>query len=134
MNEFSSASGPEEENTSSENDLSDDDGFLVVAVVAVAARKFYVADSGYVNKDCFLSHFDERHIIYSNIENVESDWALGGKHLTTSIHRCGIVLSKLLVMVQVGDPILEEYAADSVPVGGHVDVNADYVLTDRGLI
>ncbi|GMN58658.1 hypothetical protein TIFTF001_027765 [Ficus carica] len=33
-------------------------------------------------------------------------------------------------IVQVGDPILEEYAADGVPVGEHVDVNADYVLAD----
>ncbi|GMN63952.1 hypothetical protein TIFTF001_033020 [Ficus carica] len=39
MNEFSSASEPEEEDQSSENELSDDD-FLAVAVVAVAANEF----------------------------------------------------------------------------------------------
>ncbi|GMN43023.1 hypothetical protein TIFTF001_012243 [Ficus carica] len=33
-------------------------------------------------------------------------------------------------MVQVGDPFLEEYVADCVPVGGLVDINADYVLAD----
>ncbi|GMN60445.1 hypothetical protein TIFTF001_029535 [Ficus carica] len=30
----------------------------------------------------------------------------------------------------VGDPFLEEYAADCVPVGGNIDVNADYVFDD----
>ncbi|GMN43468.1 hypothetical protein TIFTF001_012671 [Ficus carica] len=34
-------------------------------------------------------------------------------------------------MVQVEDPFLEEYAADCVPVGGNVDVNADYVSHDE---
>ncbi|GMN45065.1 hypothetical protein TIFTF001_014256 [Ficus carica] len=34
-------------------------------------------------------------------------------------------------MVQVGDTILKEYAVDGVPVGGHVNVNADCVLADR---
>ncbi|GMN72825.1 hypothetical protein TIFTF001_052921 [Ficus carica] len=33
-------------------------------------------------------------------------------------------------VLQVGDPILEEYVADCVPVGGDVDVNADYVFHD----
>ena len=37
----------------------------------------------------------------------------------------------IIRMVYVGDPILEEYAAYSVPVGGHVDINADVVL-DNG--
>ncbi|GMN52106.1 hypothetical protein TIFTF001_021251 [Ficus carica] len=31
-------------------------------------------------------------------------------------------------MIQVRDLILEEYATDSVPIGGQVDVNADYML------
>ncbi|GMN30985.1 hypothetical protein TIFTF001_046468 [Ficus carica] len=51
MNEFSSASGPEEENTSSEYDLSDDDGFLVVAVVAVAASGHVDVNADYVLTD-----------------------------------------------------------------------------------
>ncbi|GMN54655.1 hypothetical protein TIFTF001_023792 [Ficus carica] len=33
-------------------------------------------------------------------------------------------------MVQVGDPILEEYEIDGVPVGGLVDVYVDVVLAD----
>ena len=33
-------------------------------------------------------------------------------------------------MVQVGDHILEKYTTDGVPVGGHIDVNADYILGD----
>ena len=42
---------------------------------------------------------------------------------------CAIV-HNFIRMVQVGDPILEEYATDGVHVGGHVDVNADYILAD----
>ena len=38
------------------------------------------------------------------------------------------VLHNFIRMVQVGDPLLEEYDVDCVPVGGNVDVNADYVL------
>ena len=40
------------------------------------------------------------------------------------------VVHNFIRMVQVGDPILEEYVADCVPVGGNVDVNADYVFHD----
>ncbi|GMN58660.1 hypothetical protein TIFTF001_027759 [Ficus carica] len=40
MNEFSSASEHEEEDRSSENELSDDDQVLAVAVIAMAANKF----------------------------------------------------------------------------------------------
>ncbi|GMN59866.1 hypothetical protein TIFTF001_028955 [Ficus carica] len=43
---------------------------------------------------------------------------------------CAIVYN-FIKIVLVGDPTLEEYAADGVPVGGHVDVNADYVLADE---
>ena len=42
-----------------------------------------------------------------------------------------VIVHNFIRMVQVGDPILEEYAADGVPVGGHVDVNADVVLADE---
>ncbi|GMN63917.1 hypothetical protein TIFTF001_032995 [Ficus carica] len=43
---------------------------------------------------------------------------------------CAIV-HNFIMMVQVRDPILEAYVADGVPVGGHVDVNADVVLADE---
>ena len=43
---------------------------------------------------------------------------------------CAIV-HNFIRMVQVGDHILEEYVTDGVPLGGHVDVNADYVLADE---
>ncbi|GMN62178.1 hypothetical protein TIFTF001_031266 [Ficus carica] len=39
MNEFSSASEDEEEDRSSEDEISDEDGFLAVAVVAMAASR-----------------------------------------------------------------------------------------------
>ncbi|GMN46272.1 hypothetical protein TIFTF001_015458 [Ficus carica] len=42
---------------------------------------------------------------------------------------CAIV-HNFVRMVQVGDPIFGEYAADGVLVVGHVDVNADVMLAD----
>ncbi|GMN64831.1 hypothetical protein TIFTF001_033895 [Ficus carica] len=33
-------------------------------------------------------------------------------------------------MVQIGDPFLEEYVADCMPVRENVDVNADYVFDE----
>ncbi|GMN60756.1 hypothetical protein TIFTF001_029847 [Ficus carica] len=72
--------------------------------------KFYVADSRYANKDCFFSPF--RRETY-NLPEYQ------GRHVRLGKRR------------EVGDPILEEYATDSVPVGGHVNVNMDYVLADE---
>ncbi|GMN45094.1 hypothetical protein TIFTF001_014284 [Ficus carica] len=87
-------------------------------------RKFYVADSGYVNKDCFLSPFRrETFKILKGVNNYPMD-----KQVMILV-ACAIV-HNFIRMVQVGDPILEEYATDGVPVGGHIDVNADYVLGD----
>ena len=43
---------------------------------------------------------------------------------------CAIV-HNFIRMVQVGDPILDEYVTDGVPVGGHVDVNVDVEMPDR---
>ncbi|GMN53984.1 hypothetical protein TIFTF001_023113 [Ficus carica] len=43
---------------------------------------------------------------------------------------CAIV-HNFIRMVQVSDPILEEYTADGLHVGGHIDVNADVLLADR---
>ncbi|GMN46058.1 hypothetical protein TIFTF001_015247 [Ficus carica] len=40
------------------------------------------------------------------------------------------VVHNFIRMVQVGNPFLEEYAADCVPVRGIVDVNADDVFDD----
>lgn len=42
------------------------------------------------------------------------------------------VVHNFIRMVQIGDPFLEEYVADCVPVRGNDDVNADYVL-DNGV-
>ena len=41
-----------------------------------------------------------------------------------------IVVHNFRRMMQIGDPFLEEYVADCVPVCENVDVNADYVLDD----
>ena len=41
-----------------------------------------------------------------------------------------VIVHNFIRMVQVEDPILEEYAANCVPVGGHVDVNVDVMLAD----
>ena len=42
-----------------------------------------------------------------------------------------MIVHNFIRMVQVGDPLLERYAADGVPVGRHVDINADVVLDDE---
>ena len=44
---------------------------------------------------------------------------------------CAIV-HNFIRMVQIGDPFLEEYVADCVPVRGNDDVNVDYML-DEGV-
>ena len=41
-----------------------------------------------------------------------------------------VVVHNFIRMVQVGDPFIEEYVTDYEPVGGNVDVNADYVFDD----
>ncbi|GMN23141.1 hypothetical protein TIFTF001_040408 [Ficus carica] len=182
MNEFSSASEHEEDDQSSENELSDDDGFLAMAVIVVAVSRLNRRRDPqpmhnsrltssmqeiftWLTRDTririvSLVHFDGRRIIYTNIRNVAADWAPGGKYLITCTHLCRIALSRLLVikilkginnypmkkqvmipvacaivhnfirMVQVRDPIFEEYLTDGVPVGGHVDVNADVKSSD----
>ncbi|GMN43243.1 hypothetical protein TIFTF001_012447 [Ficus carica] len=86
--------------------------------------KVYVADSGYANKDCLMSLFRrETFKILKGINNYLMD-----KQVMISV-ACAI-LHNFIRMVQVGDPFLEENAADCVPVGGHVYVYADYVLAD----
>jgi hypothetical protein len=40
------------------------------------------------------------------------------------------VIHNFIRMVQIRDPILEEYVANCVPVCGNDDVNEDYVLDD----
>ncbi|GMN55620.1 hypothetical protein TIFTF001_024752 [Ficus carica] len=96
MNEFSSASEPEEEDQSSENELSDDDGFLAVA----ASRHEFIRPPDYTEVQPLIMEHSYKY----------RPW------------------------FDVGDPILEEYVADGMPVGEHVDINADYVLTNGGMI
>ncbi|GMN45017.1 hypothetical protein TIFTF001_014217 [Ficus carica] len=95
--------------------------------------KFYVADSDYVNKDCFLSPF--RRETYHLPEYRRRRGGLGNRRELSMDKQVMIpvacaILHNFIRMVQVGDPFLEEYAVDCVPVGGYVDVNADYVLAD----
>ena len=40
------------------------------------------------------------------------------------------VVHNFIRMVQVGDQVFADYEVDCLPVGGNVDVNADYVLDD----
>ncbi|GMN58508.1 hypothetical protein TIFTF001_027610 [Ficus carica] len=40
------------------------------------------------------------------------------------------IIHNFIRIVWVGDPILEEYLTYIVPIGGHVDVNADVELPD----
>jgi len=40
------------------------------------------------------------------------------------------VVHNFIWMVQVRDLFLEEYAVDCMPVGGNVNVNADYMFDD----
>ncbi|GMN51896.1 hypothetical protein TIFTF001_021048 [Ficus carica] len=105
--------------------------------------KFYVTDSGYASKDFFLSPFRREIYHLSEYWKGHANRAPGVKYLTTRTYLCKIALSELLVYRRpdlkylgriwygVGDHILEKYTADGVPVGGHVDVNADVVLADR---
>ncbi|GMN43986.1 hypothetical protein TIFTF001_013191 [Ficus carica] len=41
------------------------------------------------------------------------------------------IIHNFIRMLQIEDLLLEEYVAYGVPVGGHVDVNADVVLDDN---
>ena len=41
------------------------------------------------------------------------------------------ILHNFIRMMQVGDPFLEEYAIDCVPVNGLVDINVDFMLADE---
>ncbi|GMN44995.1 hypothetical protein TIFTF001_014189 [Ficus carica] len=122
--------------------------------------KFYLADSGYANKDCFLSPF--RRETYHLPEYRRRRTGLGNRkevfnYTHSSLRNCiertfgvwkarfkilkGInsypmkkqvmipvacaIVHNFIRIVQVGDPFLEQYAADCVPVRGIVDVNAD---------
>ncbi|GMN54873.1 hypothetical protein TIFTF001_023998 [Ficus carica] len=66
-------------------------------------------DSGYANKDCFLSPY--RRETYHLPEYRRRRGGLGNRR-------------------EIGDPLLEEYAADCMPVPENVDVSADYVFDD----
>ncbi|GMN60787.1 hypothetical protein TIFTF001_029869 [Ficus carica] len=127
--------------------------------------KFYLGDSGYANKDCFLSPY--RRETYHLPEYRRRRGGLGNQrevfnYTHSSLRNCiertfgvwkarfkilkGInsypmdkqamipvacaVLHNFIWMVQVGDPLHEEYAVDCMPVSGNVDVNADYVFED----
>ncbi|GMN47303.1 hypothetical protein TIFTF001_016471 [Ficus carica] len=127
--------------------------------------KFYLVDSGYANKDCFLSPY--RRETYHIPEFRRRRDGLGNRrevfnYTHSSLRNCiertfgvwkarfkilkGVnnypmdkqkmipvacaVVHNFIRMVQVGDPILEQYVADSEPVRGNVDVNADYVFND----
>ncbi|GMN58744.1 hypothetical protein TIFTF001_027830 [Ficus carica] len=109
-----------------------------------ADGKFYLADSGYVNKDCFLSLF--RRETYHLPEYQRHRAELGNRRETRFKILKGInsypmekqvmipvacaVVHNFIRIVQIGDPFLEEYVADCVPIRENVDVNADYVLDD----
>ena len=129
------------------------------------AGKFYLADSGYANKDGFLSPF--RRETYHLPEYRRRRAGLGNRrevfnYTHSSLRNCiertfgvwkarfkilkGInsypmekqvmipvacaVIHNFIRMVQIGDPVLEEYGIDCVPVQVNDDVNEDYVLDD----
>ncbi|GMN60593.1 hypothetical protein TIFTF001_029683 [Ficus carica] len=127
--------------------------------------KFYLVDSGYANKDCFLSPyrretyhlpeyrrrrdglgnrrevFNYTHSSLRNcIERTFGVWKARFKILkgTNSypmdkqamIPLACAVLHNFIRMVQVGDPLHEDYARDYMPVSENVDVNADDEVDD----
>ena len=129
--------------------------------------KFYLADSGYANKDGFLSPF--RRETYHLPEYRRRRAGLGNRrevfnYTHSSLRNCiertfGVwkarfkilksmnsypmdkqkmipvacaVVHNFIRMVQIGDPFLEDYVADCVPVRGNDDVNVDYML-DEGV-
>ncbi|GMN46165.1 hypothetical protein TIFTF001_015350 [Ficus carica] len=98
--------------------------------------KFYLADSGYANKDCFLSPY--RRETYHLPEYRRQRGGLGncrGMHSYPMDKQKMILVACAIVhnfirMVQIGDPLLEEYVAECMPVTENDDVNADYVFDD----
>lgn len=133
--------------------------------IAIFVGKFYLADSGYANKDGFLSpfrretyHLPEYRTRRGGLRNRREVFNYTHASLRNCIERTfgvwkarfkilkGInnypmekqkmipvacaVLHNYIRMVQVGDPCLEEYASDCMPVDGNDDVNDDYVLDD----
>ena len=125
--------------------------------------KFYLADSGSANKDCFLSPYrrETYHILeyrsrrgglrnrrevfnYTHsslrncIERTFGVWKARFKILKginsypmdkqAMIPVACAVLHNFIRIVQIGDPLHENYAGDSMPVSENVDVNTDYVV------
>ncbi|GMN32048.1 hypothetical protein TIFTF001_041677 [Ficus carica] len=71
--------------------------------------KFYLVDSGYANKDCFLSPY--RRETYHLPEYRRRRDGLGNRR-------------------KVGDPLHDDYAGDCMPVSENVNVNADDEVDD----
>ncbi|GMN65757.1 hypothetical protein TIFTF001_034845 [Ficus carica] len=80
--------------------------------------KFNLADSGYANKEGFLSPY--RRETYHLPEYRRRTVGLGNRKEVFNYTHSSLRWN----------PFLEEYVVDCVPVGGNVDVNADYVLDD----
>ncbi|GMN69497.1 hypothetical protein TIFTF001_038546 [Ficus carica] len=92
--------------------------------------KFYLANSGYANKDCFLSPY--RRETYHLPEYRRRRGGLGNyrevfNYTHSSLRNC---IERTFGVWKIGDPLLKEYAADCMPVTGNGDVNADYVFDD----
>ena len=129
------------------------------------AGKFYLADSGYANKEHFLSpyrretyHLPEYRTRRAGLRNRREVFNYTHSSLRNCIERtfgvwkarfkilkrmnsypmrkqkmipvaCAI-LHNFIRMVQAGDPLMEEYGTDGVPVRGLDDVTADDFVDD----
>ncbi|GMN48571.1 hypothetical protein TIFTF001_017751 [Ficus carica] len=150
-------------------EISNDHEEIIQGLISMKSETFralnHLLDSGYANKDSFLSPY-RRETYYlleylrrrAGLRNSREVFNYTHSSLRNSIERtfgvwkarfkilkginnypmekqvmisvaCAVV-HNFIRMVQVGEPFLEEYAADCVPVGGNVDVNADYVFDD----